>query len=88
VQRRAMAVVLIVLVAGLILLGLTSALLVDGIWFAALGYVQVFWTMLGAKALLFGAVFMVSFLLLWANGSVAYRCARRWGPARRRDVEL
>jgi uncharacterized membrane protein (UPF0182 family) len=82
-----MAVVLIVLVAGLILLGLTSALLVDWLWFAALGSVQVFWTMLGAKVLLFGAVFVGSTLLLWVNGAVAYRCARRWGQVRRMDIE-
>jgi uncharacterized membrane protein (UPF0182 family) len=87
VQRRAIAVVIIVIVAGLILLGLTSAFLVDWAWFATMGYVQVFWTMLGAKALLFGAVFMGSTLLLWVNGAVAYQFARRWGQVRRMDVE-
>jgi hypothetical protein len=80
-------VVLIVLVAGLIILGLTSALLVDWAWFAALGYGQVFWTMLGAKVLLFGTVFVGSALLLWVNGAVAYRCARRRGYVRPMDFE-
>ena len=65
----------IVIVVGLIILSLTSALLVDWAWFAAIGYVQVFWTMLGAKVLLFCTVFIGSTVPLWVNGSVAYRFA-------------
>jgi hypothetical protein len=82
-----MTVVIIAIVAGLIILGLTSALLVDWAWFAAIGYLQVFWTILGAKALLFCTVFMASTILLWVNGSVAYRFARRWGQVRLMDFE-
>jgi uncharacterized protein len=68
VQRRAIAVVMMVIVA-LAILGLTSALLVDWVWFAAIGYLQVFWTVLGTKILLFCTVFVGSAVLLWVNAA-------------------
>jgi uncharacterized protein len=86
VQRRAIAVVTMVIVA-LAILGLTSALLVDWVWFAAIGYLQVFWTVLGTKILLFCTVFVGSAILLWVNAAVAYRFARTRGLMRFIDFE-
>jgi uncharacterized protein len=59
--------------AGLILLGISSDVVVDWAWFATIGYIGVFWTVLGAKVVLFMAVFAVSTLLLWVNGALAVR---------------
>jgi uncharacterized membrane protein (UPF0182 family) len=85
VRQKTIAVGIGALVAGLIILSLTSTWLVDWAWFAAIGYLQVFWTVLGAKALLFCAVFVGSAVLLWINGSVAYRFARHLGQVRPMD---
>jgi uncharacterized protein len=55
---------------------LTTDFLVDWAWFSAIGYLTVFWTVVGSKLVLFLAVFMVSATLLWLNGSLAYWFAR------------
>ena len=77
--RRGIAVAVIVIVACFIVLGLTSDFLVDWAWFSAIGYLDVFGTILGGKAVLFFAVFAGSAILLWVNGSLASRFARRRG---------
>jgi hypothetical protein len=77
--RRGIAVAVIVIVACFIVLGLTSDFLVDWAWFSAIGYLDVFGTILGGKAVLFFAVFAASAILLWVNGSLASRFARRRG---------
>jgi uncharacterized protein len=88
---RRIAVAIIIIAACLIALGLAADLLVDWLWFSAVGYPGVFLTILGAKAALFLAVFAASAIFLWLNGSLAYRLAGRpghlspdispWGPA-------
>src|SRR5713101_1188769 len=75
--RRGIAVAVIVIVASFIVLGLTSGFLVDWAWFSAVGYLDVFWTILGSQAVLFFAVFAGTAILLWVNGTLAYRFARR-----------
>ena len=77
--RRGIAVAVIVIVACFIVLGLTSDFLVDWAWFSAIGYLDVFGTILGGKAVLFFAVFAGSAIFLWVNGSLASRFARRRG---------
>jgi Uncharacterised protein family (UPF0182) len=57
---RGIAVTVVVIVACLFALGLASNVLVDWLWFSAVGYRDVFWTIFGAKALLFFAVFLGS----------------------------
>ncbi|KRQ93097.1 UPF0182 family protein [Bradyrhizobium valentinum] len=64
----------------LILLWLTSDLLVDWLWFSAIGYPQVFWTTIGAKAVVLFAVWTATALVLWLNGWLAVRFARRQPP--------
>src|ERR1700745_1372103 len=85
--RRGIAVAVIVIVACFIVLGLTSSFLVDWAWFSAIGYLDVFWTILGGKAILFFAVFAASAFLLWVNGFLAHRFARRRGHVHRVDFE-
>ena len=85
--RRAIAVAVIVIVACFIVLGLTSDFLVDWAWFSAIGYLDVFGTILGGKAVLFFAVFAGSAILLWVNGSLASRFARRRGHVHPVDFE-
>src|SRR6516225_7129566 len=80
--RRGITVAVIVILACLIVLGLASSFLVDWAWFSAIGYLNVFWTILGGKAALFFTVFAGSAVLLWVNGSLAYRFARRRGHVR------
>src|SRR6478752_4010406 len=61
----------------LILLGLASDFLVDWLWFSSIGYLQVFWTTIGAKAAVFFAVWTATAVTLWLNGWLAARLARR-----------
>ena len=77
---RAIAVTIVVIVACLIALNLASDVLVDWLWFSAVGYRDVFWTIFGAKAVLFIAVFLASAVCLWVSGTLAFRFARRRGP--------
>jgi uncharacterized membrane protein (UPF0182 family) len=77
---RGIAVAIIVIVACRIALRLASDFVVDWLWFSAVGYFDVFWTIFGAKATLFFAVFAVSTVALWINGTLAFRAARRRGP--------
>jgi uncharacterized protein len=76
----------VVVVASLIVLGLTTDFLVDWAWFSAIGYLTVFWTVVSSKLVLFLAVFMVSATLLWLNGSLAYWFARPQGVVRHVSV--
>ena len=85
--RRGIAIAVVVIFASLIVLGLTSSFLVDWAWFSAVGYLGVFWTILGGKAVLFFAVFAGSATLLWLNGYLAHRFARRQAHVRRVDFE-
>src|SRR5579871_603719 len=73
------AVAGVVVVAGLVILGLSSGFLVDWAWFASLGYLDVFWTVVVTRALLFAGVFIVTAGFLWLNGTIAVRRARRVG---------
>jgi uncharacterized membrane protein (UPF0182 family) len=78
---RGVAVTVVVIVAGLIALSIAGDVLVDWLWFSAVGYREVFWTILDAKAALFFAVFLGSAVSLWASGMLAFRVARRRGPS-------
>jgi len=61
----------------LILLWLASDLLVDWLWFSSISYPQVFWTTIGAKTVIFLAVWTGTAIILWLNGWFALRFARR-----------
>jgi len=67
----------ILLIAGLIVSGLISRLLVDWLWFAEVGYSSVFWTTLGAKIAVFAVVFLATVAVLLLNGFLAHRWAGR-----------
>ena len=73
---RALIVVAIILSICLILLGLIGDFLVDWLWFSAIGYFGVFWTTIVAEAEVFFAVFLATAIILWVNGSLAFRFAR------------
>jgi uncharacterized protein len=85
-RRIGIVVAIVVLVTSLILLGRTTDFLVDWAWFSVIGYLTVFWTVVGSKLVLFLAVFMVSAMLLWLNGSLAYWFARPQGVVRHVSV--
>src|SRR5246127_3660018 len=85
--RRGIAVAVIVIVACLVSLALTTDFLVDWAWFSAIGHLDVFRTILGGKVVLFFAVFAGSAVFLWVNGFLPYRSARRRGHVRRVDFE-
>ena len=61
----------------LILLGLTGAILVNWMWFSAIGYLNVFWITIGAKAGVFFTVFAATALIIWANAWLALNLARQ-----------
>ncbi|MGB8137373.1 MAG: UPF0182 family protein, partial [Pseudolabrys sp.] len=73
---RALIVTAIFFLICLILLGLISGFLVDWLWFSAIGYFDVFWTTIIAKAGVFFAVFLATAVILWVNGSLAFRFAQ------------
>src|SRR5260221_14042452 len=78
-QNAVVAFIIAAVVVGicLLLLGLASDFLVDWLWFSSIGYLQVFWTTIGAKAVVFFAVWTGTAVILWLNGWLAVRFARR-----------
>ncbi|MGO8917533.1 MAG: UPF0182 family protein [Stellaceae bacterium] len=77
---KGISVTVVVIAACLIALGLASDVLVDWLWFSAVGYRAVFWTIFGTKAVLFCAIFLGSAVSLWVSGTLAFRFARQQGP--------
>ena len=73
---RALIVAAIILLTCLILLGLISSILVDWLWFSAIGYLEVFWTTIIAEAEIYFGVFLMTAIILWANGLLASRFGR------------
>src|SRR5512136_203043 len=61
----------------LMLLRLATDFLVDWLWFSSIGYLPVFLTGIGAKAMVFFAVFAATAVMLWLNGLFAVRFAGR-----------
>jgi uncharacterized membrane protein (UPF0182 family) len=66
-------VVVVVLLVLLSLFALTVGLATDAIWFASVGFGNVFWTRLGTQVLCFVGGFGVAFLFLWVNVWLAGR---------------
>ena len=84
---RALIVAAIIFSICLILLGLIGGFLVDWLWFSAIGYFGVFWTTLVAEAEVFIAVFVATTIILWVNGSLAFRFAQSGGTQRPAEFE-
>jgi uncharacterized membrane protein (UPF0182 family) len=78
-QIAVVGFIIAAVVAGicLILLWLASNFLVDWLWFSSIGYLQVFWTIIGAKVVVLSAVWTGTAVILWLNGWLAVRFARR-----------
>ncbi|MGO4671643.1 UPF0182 family protein [Bosea sp. 2YAB26] len=78
-QNAVVRLVIAAVVVGLclVLLGLASDWLVDWLWFSSIGYLQVFWTTIEAEAVVFFAVWTATAVVLWLNGWLAVRFARR-----------
>jgi uncharacterized protein len=70
---RRIAIMVAVVVGALIVAGRLTGVVIDWLWFASIGYVDVFWTTLSAKALLFAAVFAASASVIAASGFLAHR---------------
>ena len=71
----------------LVLLELISSFLVDWLWFSAIGYFGVFWTTIIAEAGVFLAVFLATAVILWVNGSLAFRFAQSQRKQRAAEFE-
>src|ERR1700758_2691664 len=67
----------VVFVIFLWLARVVGEVLVDWLWFSSVGYLQVFWTSLAAEVAVFGGVFIATAVVLWLNGWLAWRLARR-----------
>ena len=91
-QNAVVRLIVAVFVGGmcLILVGLASDFLVDWLWFSSIGYLQVFLTTIGAKAVVFFSVWTATAVILSLNGLLAARFASRpiqavaasaWKPA-------
>ncbi len=74
---KAIGAAVAVIVAFLVVLGFVSGIVVDWAWFSSIGYAGIFWTIFDTRTVLFIAVFSVSTLLLWLNGTLAWRLAWR-----------
>lgn len=72
----------------LILLGLAGDFLVDWMWFSAIGYLHVFWTMIGTKGGVFLAVFAATAAIVWVNARLALDFTRRRRSPARFDWKL
>ena len=84
---RVLIIAVIIFFICLILLDLISGFLVDWLWFSAIGYFGVFWTIIFAKAEVFFAVFLATTIILWVNGSLAFRFARSQWSQRLAEFE-
>ncbi|HUJ45995.1 MAG TPA: UPF0182 family protein [Rhizomicrobium sp.] len=74
------AIVAVALVIMLWLARVAGEILVDWLWFSSVGYLQVFWTSFAAEAAVFGGIFIATAFVLWINGWIARRLARRPAP--------
>src|SRR2546426_1971283 len=81
VRLRRNAITVAVVFVGLIVVGRITGVLVDWLWFSSIGYIDVFWTVLSAQALLFIAVFAASAGAIWVSGFLAHRYARSLGTS-------
>jgi uncharacterized protein len=73
---RVLVIAVIIFFICLILLDLIAGLLVDWLWFSAIGYLGVFWTTTVAEAEVFIGAFIATTIFLWVNGSLAFRFAQ------------
>jgi hypothetical protein len=76
-RLRRYAITAAAVIAGWIVVGRITGVLVDWLWFSSVGYGGVFWTLLCTKALLFAVVFALSAGTIWLSGILAHRYARR-----------
>jgi len=78
-QSAMVRIIIAAIVVGicLLLLSLATDLLVDWLWFSSIGYLQVFWTTIGAETVVFLAVWTGTAIPLWLNGWLAVRVVRR-----------
>src|SRR6266480_4744502 len=78
-QHAVVGLIIAAFVVGicLTLLRLATDFLVDWLWFSSIGYLPVFLTSIGAKAMVFFAVLTATAVILWLNGLLAVRFARR-----------
>ncbi|RDJ97612.1 UPF0182 family protein [Paraburkholderia lacunae] len=81
VRFRRYTITAVAVIASLIVIGRITGVVVDGLWFASVGYLDVFWTVLSTKVLLFVAVFAISAGAIGVSGFLAHRYARRLGPS-------
>jgi uncharacterized protein len=84
---RVLIITVVIFFIGLILLDLIADLLVDWLWFSAMGYLSVFWTTTVAEAEVFIAVFIATTIFLWVNGSLAFRFAQSGSTPRSTEFE-
>jgi uncharacterized membrane protein (UPF0182 family) len=75
IRSRGFVLAIAIIVACWIALGLASGFLVDWTWFSSVGFLGVFWTIIGAKIVLFAAVFAATAIVVWVNGALASRSA-------------
>jgi uncharacterized protein len=85
---RRTAITVAVVVGALTVVGRITGVVVDWLWFSSIGYVDVFWTVVCAKAFLFAAVFAASASVIAASGFLAHRYARRPGSWQVEAVHL
>ncbi|MET0531355.1 MAG: UPF0182 family protein, partial [Microvirga sp.] len=79
---RGFAIAAAALVACLTVWGIVADFLVDWVWFAAIGYLEIFWTIFRTKISLFLAVLVTTASFVFVNGWLASRLPDRVSPGR------
>lgn len=75
-RSRRIGIAIAIVVVCFVALGLASDFLVDWTWYSSVGFLGVFWTIIGAKIMLFVAVFVATATVISVNGMLASRVAR------------
>jgi uncharacterized protein len=70
-RARVITAILAAAFLALILLGMATSFLVDWIWFASLGFLDVFWTSVGAKTVVFLIAAVLTAAVVLVNGLIA-----------------
>jgi uncharacterized membrane protein (UPF0182 family) len=75
-RSRRIGLAIAIVVACIIALGVAGDFLVDWTWYSSVGFLGVFWTIIGAKIMVFVAVFAATMTVISVNGMHAARVAR------------
>lgn len=72
-RRHIFARIWLVVIAAVIVLTVLAGLIQKGLWMSQLHYLDIFWTLLSIRWIMFGVAFVCAFFFLWINFRLAAR---------------